>query len=547
MVKVRDNTATAWPYENRDFSTALLKLSDLISDANDQEELGFAASEILGRVLGVNRVGYSIIDPDADTLHTSQDWCSPGVKSLGGVLRLRDYGSFVDGLKRGEFIAISDVREDERTASSAPALEEASARSFVNVPVLERGRLTAVMYVNHAERRVWSTDELALIREVARRTQTAMGRLAAEAQTRKSEEKFRMFLEAVSDVVYRVSADWSQALQVEGREFLPTTVAPDPHWFRRNVHPDDQERVWEAIQESVKNGSVFEMEHKVQRLDGSLGWTFSRAIPVRDEKGKVIEWFGAASDITARKQAEQALIAAEKLAIVGRLASSVAHEINNPLEAMTNLLYLAEQTADPETKLNLVAAQQELQRVSQIAANTLQFNRKKLLPGPTDILDTVQSVLTLYEGRIRQKGIRVTLDREECPPLTALGDEIRQVLVNLIGNAVDAMQRDGVLKIRVRQCLQPETREQMVRITVADNGHGMSPATQAQIYKPFFTTKTNSGTGLGLWISADIIHRHRGSIRLRSSEAEGRSGTTFTLLLPYNGIHVADSVVATNN
>jgi signal transduction histidine kinase len=229
----------------------------------------------------------------------------------------------------------------------------------------------------------------------------------------------------------------------------------------------------------------------------------------------------SASDITARKQAEQALIGAEKLAVVGRLASSIAHEINNPLEAVTNLLYLAEQTADAETKQTLIAAQQELQRVSQIAANTLQFNRQKLLPAPMNVSKSVQSVLNLYEGRIRQAGIEVIFEKRDCPPLTALGDEIRQVLVNLVGNSVDAMKRGGILKIRLRSAFHPKTGALSVRITVADNGHGMSPTTQAQIYKPFFTTRENTGTGLGLWISANIIRRHLGTIRMKSSDGKG--------------------------
>ena len=269
-------------------------------------------------------------------------------------------------------------------------------------------------------------------------------------------------------------------------------------------------------------------------MDGTLGWTFSRAIPVRDQKGNVVEWFGAASDITARKQAEQALLSAEKLAVVGRLASSIAHEINNPLEAVTNLLYLAEQTADPETKSTLIAAQEELQRVSQIAANTLRFNRQKLLAAPMDVVDTMQSVLNLYEGRFRQAGIRVTFEKQDCPRFTALGDEIRQVFVNLVGNALDAMKRGGILKIRIRPVTHWKTGQPSVRVTLADNGHGMSAKTIAQVYKPFFTTKENTGTGLGLWISEGIVHRHHGSIRLRSSEVEGSSGTTFSLLFPHD-------------
>ena len=353
---------------------------------------------------------------------------------------------------------------------------------------------------------------------------------------RRNEEKFRTFVEAVSDVVYRVSADWSHALEVEGRGFLPDTHAPDPEWFTKNVHPDDQTRVREAIQKSIREGAVFAMEHKVQRLDGNEGWTFSRAIPVRDQHGTVVEWFGAASDITARKQAEHALLWSEKLAVVGRLASSIAHEINNPLEAVTNLLYLAEQSADAETRQLLETAQQELRRVSHITTNTLQFNRQKSVPESIDICSMMQSVLDLYRGRFIQAGIQVSLETKACPSLQALGGEIRQVFANLVGNALDAMGQSGKLKIRIRASRNWETNEPAIRITVADSGHGMSAETKTQVFKPFFTTKESTGTGLGLWISADIIERHSGVAMIRSS-ANGRfRGTTFCVLLPSAGI-----------
>ena len=191
--------------ENRpvESSAALLRLSDLILDVNDADELGFRASEILGTILQVSRVGYAAIDPDAETLHVSRDWNAPGVMSLAGILQLRDYGSFIDSLKRGEFVAIPDVREDDRTAPAATALEAVGARSFVNVPVIEQGRLRAVMYVNHAERRDWSNDELALVKEIARRTRTAMGRFVAEAEVRASGER-QAFLLALSDATRRV-------------------------------------------------------------------------------------------------------------------------------------------------------------------------------------------------------------------------------------------------------------------------------------------------------------------------------------------------------
>jgi len=173
------------------------------------------------------------------------------------------------------------VRENIHAPLIRDGVREDGYYTYSMVPVYEGGKIVGI-YVPY---------------------QNTTATVLAERERAKQEERFRTFVEAVSDVVYRVSGDWSHALQVEGRGFLPDTHATDPHWFERNVHPDDQARVRAAIAKAVRESSVFEMEHKVQRLDGSIGWTFSRAIPVRDEHGKVAEWFGAASDITARKQA----------------------------------------------------------------------------------------------------------------------------------------------------------------------------------------------------------------------------------------------------
>ena len=161
---------------------ALVTLTDFIRDLDNPEDLAFAASTILGETLKVSRVSYGTIDPDAETLTVDRDWLAPGVELLAGTLNLRDYGSFIDGLKRGEFIAIADVDQDERTASAAEALKSRSAGAFVNVPVIEQGRLVAVLFLNNAKARQWAREDLALVQEIAERTRTATERLkAAEA------------------------------------------------------------------------------------------------------------------------------------------------------------------------------------------------------------------------------------------------------------------------------------------------------------------------------------------------------------------------------
>jgi signal transduction histidine kinase len=235
------------------------------------------------------------------------------------------------------------------------------------------------------------------------------------------------------------------------------------------------------------------------------------------------------------KMAEIALRESEKLAIVGRLASSIAHEINNPLEAVTNLLYLAAQSADEATRANIEAAQQELMRVSHITAQTLQFRRQRSSPESVNMVDLLHSVLSLYRGRFTQASIAVESEEVDAPHLICYAGEIRQLLANLIGNALDAMPTGGKLRIRVRAARDWRDGSHGVRITLADNGYGMDAETRQRIYDPFFTTKELTGTGLGLWVSAGIAEKHHGSISVRSSRKPGESGTVFSVIFPHRG------------
>jgi signal transduction histidine kinase/CheY-like chemotaxis protein len=191
---------------------ALARLTERIRGLSSRADIGYAAAEILGETLGVSRVGYGTIDHEAETLHVDRDWNAPGVETLAGVLALRDYGSFIDSLKRNEFISIADVRQDARTAAAATALEGRSARSFVNVPVVEQGRLVAVLYVNHAEVRDWAPEDLALIREVAERTRTAAERIYGEAALRASEARLRVANETLEA---KVEARTRELLEAE--------------------------------------------------------------------------------------------------------------------------------------------------------------------------------------------------------------------------------------------------------------------------------------------------------------------------------------------
>jgi signal transduction histidine kinase len=241
------------------------------------------------------------------------------------------------------------------------------------------------------------------------------------------------------------------------------------------------------------------------------------------------------ADLTMQKKSEEVLRQTEKLAVAGRLAASIAHEINNPLEAITNCLYLIEQgQLEPDARDYLRMAQKELDLVSKITMQTLRFHRSSSRPKQTDLRDLAESVTDLLGRRVKEQGIEITRRFREIPLVLAHEGEIRQVLANLVGNAIDALPVGGRLELRVALDHDWKNGGSGVRITVADNGMGMDAATIGRIFEPFFSTKGMTGTGLGLWISREIVEKHKGRLEVRSRKrTETRlGGTVFTLFLP---------------
>jgi PAS domain S-box-containing protein len=266
-------------------------------------------------------------------------------------------------------------------------------------------------------------------------------------------------------------------------------------------------------------------------------WNVSYS-PIRNTSGTVEAIIAVVLEITNQKRAEAALIQSEKLAAVGRLASSISHEINNPLEAITNLLYLIALSEDlPDGIRNYVQiAQAELSRVCQIATQTLRFHRQAVRAAHVSAPDLVNAVLNLYHGRLANSSIRVDASYSTKSTILCFENDIRQVLSNLIANAIDAMRHGGLLLVRAHDATNysaehPEGRCG-IRITIADTGHGMSNAVRIRAFEPFYTTKDLNGTGLGLWISSGIVNRHHGRLTFRTSQDPRLHGTVFSLFLP---------------
>ena len=270
------------------------------------------------------------------------------------------------------------------------------------------------------------------------------------------------------------------------------------------------------------------------RKDGKPFWNELSLSPIRNREGQVTHFVGIQTDVTARVEFEAALRESEKLAAVGRLASSIAHEINNPLESVMNLLYLAQNEEDfAEARHYIARADKELRRVALITSQSLRFYKQSTKPQPVTASDLLESVLDLYEGRASNAG--VTLERRERSRRTVVGldSELRQVLNNLVRNALDAMTgKGGTLRIRTRDATDWRTGRPGIVFTVADQGTGIAPDTLARMFKPFFTTKGIAGTGLGLWISREIIDRHQGHLKVASRTGGRAKGTVFTLFLP---------------
>jgi PAS domain S-box-containing protein len=327
------------------------------------------------------------------------------------------------------------------------------------------------------------------------------------------------------------------------RIFADTTGIPLSRHLGRTLPEVLPSPVAHQLEKMVQD--VFEDDKPVRDMEvsgtGELAarpWTWiTSAYPIHTTPNQV-RWVGLiVMDTSDRKRSEEALRKTEKLAATGRLAASIAHEINNPLEAITNLLYLLSNHADLQEPASsyVQMAEHEVRRISEITQQTLRFYRQSTLPARANLGELLDSVLTLNQGRLRNLGITVEKGYDADTSLYCFAGELRQVFANLIGNAIDAMPGGGRLVLRARRSRDWNDPSRLgVRFQVADTGSGMTPEVRKHIFEPFFTTKEVTGTGLGLWVSSEIVVKHKGSVRVRSHSDKlgGQSGTIFELFFP---------------
>ena len=370
----------------------------------------------------------------------------------------------------------------------------------------------------------------------------------AVTQAQRREERLRLAVIATNVGVW----EWdlvAGALHWDDQMFrlygLPRSAdgSFDYHAWLALVHPDDRDQQEQLLKELIQNASTSAREFRIWR-DDIQAWRHIRsAETIRlDAKGAVECVIGTNLDITTQKRSEEALRQSEKLAAVGKLASSISHEINNPLESVTNLLYLlaGNQNLDRAAREYVKAAQEEIARISEVTTQTLRFHRQSTNAVAVRLPDVLDSVLAYFKPRFTAAVIEIRREYEGSQPLTCYAGEIRQALTNIIGNALDATPNGGKLRVRLRQSRDWTTRQRAgVRITIGDTGSGISRHNQQRIFEPFFTTKGMNGTGLGMWITHDLITRHGGSLTVHSRTGKPASGTVVSIFLPYEPVRRA--------
>jgi PAS domain S-box-containing protein len=298
-------------------------------------------------------------------------------------------------------------------------------------------------------------------------------------------------------------------------------------------HADDQLKAWNAWNHAVETGKPYQVESRLRAADGSYRWFLMRGQPFQEADGRIVKWFGTCTDIHDMKLIEQALIRSEKLATAGRMAATVAHEINNPLEAVTNLLYLAKSTDEISTIHGYIAdAEAELSRVTHITRQSLGFYRESKGPELSSIQQMVESAIGLLKARIAAKQATIETRWGRDVRLAVVGGELRQVFANLLANSLDAIAFNGMVKVRTSVAFDHRKQAPCFRILVADNGKGIPRNLRHHLFEPFFTTKGATGTGLGLWVCKQILDKHEGVIQVRSVSEGQQTGTVIRITLP---------------
>ncbi|MBP2161335.1 MULTISPECIES: PAS domain S-box protein [Asticcacaulis] len=555
---------------------ALIRLSDEIRDLQDPNAIAFVAARILGETLHVSRVGYGVIDTEAETITIERDWNAPGIRSLAGVLHFRDYGSYIEDLKRGETVVFADAETDPRTAPTADALKAISAQSVVNMPVTEYGRFVALLYLNHATAREWPEVELDFVREVAERTRTATerARVAAELKDREAElrelneqlerrveaalaerriladivETTDAFIQVVDTRLNLIAINPASAAEV-ARVFGVRPKAGD-NVIDIIAHLPEQQAAIQALWTRALSGEAFTVTDTFGNPGIDQRHYELKFNPLRDDNGAIIGAYEFVFDVTERildqqrlKDAEDKLRQAQKMEAVGQLTGGVAHDFNNMLAVVSGSLELLDRRTGPDevrSKRLIASALEASKRAGTLTQRLLAFSRQQ--PLKPEVVDPNKLVAGMSDLFRHSLGAHVQLETVLAGGVWRIHadqNQLENVLLNLAVNARDAMPGGGRLTIETQNAHLDQRYAaselgilpgQYVLIAVTDTGTGMPDDVMRKAFDPFFTTKeVGKGTGLGLSQVYGFVKQSGGHIKIYSEVGEG---TTIKIYLP---------------
>jgi PAS domain S-box-containing protein len=354
------------------------------------------------------------------------------------------------------------------------------------------------------------------------------------------DDQFRTLAESLPQMVFTCDAQGHKTYCCQ--RYLDYTgvsscVEMDRVWTNL-IHPDDRERVMEAWAHSVQTGHNYAVDYRLERQDGVYRHHLARAVPTRSAAGEIMTWVGTITDMQEEKQKEKLLLRTEKLAATGRIAASIAHEINNPLTSVINSLFLAlqDKNLSVSTRQYLKLADQELARVAQFTTQSLRMYKQSVSPKPTDLGEVMDSALGIYRERFKANSIVVECRYRDKDRLYCRVDEMRQAFAHLLSNSLDAMPQGGSVRIRIQPARTWDAQNVTgVKVIVADTGMGISNEMIPQIFDAFTSTKDPTGVGLGLWVVDGIMRKHKGRVAVRSRTGL-RHGTIFSVFFPFLGL-----------
>ena len=557
--------------EERDAFRVAARLSSFHERVRDLDEPGAmaaVAAEVMGTTLNVSAAAYATMDADDIYIHVEQDWTAGATKLTGRYL-FENYGSYVDNLRRGESVVISDVTHDPRTTANADAFAGLHIRSLINLPIMERGRMVAAFFVVSTEARHWTPEELVFVQEIAVRARDAIERRRAELRLRemnglltqqvneRTQERNRIWdvsrdMLLVADtagVWLSVNPAWTACLGWTAEELVGRTS----EWLE---HPEDHDKTRREIGKLAQGQTTFAFENRIRTRSGEyrmLSWT----AVVADNR-----IYATARDVTEERVQTAALLAAEealrqsqKMEAVGQLTGGLAHDFNNLLAGISGSLELMNtrilQGRLKDVERYMVAAQGAAKRAAALTHRLLAFSRRQTLtPKATDVNVLAQGMLDMIR---RTVGPSVEVQFVGMGGLwSALVDppQLENALLNLCINARDAMPGGGRIIIetvnrevdRQQAGVRDMPRGQYLVVSVSDTGTGMTPDVIARAFDPFFTTKPiGEGTGLGLSMIYGFARQSGGQVRIHSLVGEG---TTVSIYLPrHQGLAEAEEVL----